>query len=112
MKYSQEQTSHFEEVIFDIVCRNPSVSTRSLCYELKQKGIELSRAYATKLMWQACKRLTEKQMETTERRAEFEAWKERLGSIIHDIDNIKFKVLELIQTYPGDVHDPKNLERL
>lgn len=112
MRYSEEQSKHFEEVIFDIVCRNPSVSTRSLCYELEQKGIKLNRAYATKLMWQACRRLTEKQKETTERRTEFEAWKERLNSIIHDIDDLKYKVLEIIQTYPGDLHDPKNLERL
>jgi hypothetical protein len=111
MKYSPEQVKLFEDTIYDIVCRDPGVSTRSLCYELEQQHIKLNRAYATKLMWKACRKLTDKKSEATERRAEFDAWKEKLGSMIHEIDALKFKILELIQSYPGDIPDPKNLER-
>jgi hypothetical protein len=111
MKYSKEKTEYHEQVIFDLVCRNPSVSTRELCYELAQQNIKLNRAYATKLMWRACRKLTQKQIDATERRKEFNAWKEELNELYKEIDALKYKLLDIIQSYPGDLHDPKNLER-
>jgi len=106
MKYSPEQTKYHIDAIYDIVSKDPNMSTRELCYFLNEKGVKLNRAYATKLMWKAFDRMTQEEESLRKRRPEFEKWKNRLGEFVKELSDLRFKLTEIIAEYPGDWVDP------
>lgn len=108
MKYSSEQTNHHIDIIYDIVSKDTSMSARALCYYLKEKGYNLNRAYATKLMWKAFERLTKEQTVLREKRPQFDRWKERLEQFSVEMAQLRQKLNEIIREYPGDWIDPRN----
>lgn len=108
MKYSPEQTKYHIDTIYGIVSKNPDMSTRTLCYHLNEKGIKLNRAYATKLMWKAYDRMTQEEESLRKKRPQFEQWKTRLGEFGKELNDLRFKLTEIIADYPGDWIDPHN----
>ena len=106
MKYSPEQTSRHIEVVYEIVSKDPSMSARALCYYLKEKGHNLNRAYATKLMWKAFARMNEEEKNLRERRPQFDQWKARFETVIHEVDLLRASLRQIITEYPGDWIDP------
>ena len=92
MKYSKEQQKLHLEKVYAIFAQDPNMSARHLWRELDRQGLHLNRSYATKLLWQACAKLTSEEKRKSDLSADLIKWRE---GVIRTVREFYEKIREL-----------------
>lgn len=97
MKYSKEQQWLHLERVYSVFSQDPTMSARFLWRELDRQGLHLNRRYVTKLMWQACTKLTAEEKRKSNLSADLLKWREE---VIKAAREFYEKIRELNAQYP------------
>ena len=103
MKYSQKQQDLHRQMVYEIIVKDPKMSSRGICYFLKNdKGLVLSRNYASRLMKEALERYSEMRRDRKEYNSELLEWSIEVDKAFKElektIDRMRF-------TFPGVPED-------
>ena len=105
MKYSAEQQKLHLEIVYSFIAKDPSMSARAICRALEKQNIHLNRGYVTKLVWQACNKLTTENRNKINRMQEIQNWLQELTEVAEELGNLKTKLREMIWHFPIKTED-------
>ena len=103
MKYSKEQQKLHLEKVYAIFSQDPNMSARYLWRELDRQGLHLNRSYVTKLLWQACSKLTSEEKRKSDLSADLIKWHE---GVIRTVREFYEKIRELNRESPLEDDNP------